>query len=273
MPPADYGTDYHVHTSRCGHAGGDMREYVEAALRQGLTEMAFTDHLPLYFLPGDDPDPALAMTRAELPAYVEEVLALREEYRGRIDVLLGIEADYAEGREAELRELLSGHEWDVVLGSVHHVAGGWIDAPGAAKRHDTEGTVFLWWEYWRLLTKACATGLFDVLAHFDLPKKFGHRMPGSLAASEERAMEAARAAGVAVEVSSAGLRKPVGEVYPAPTLLAQLVAAGVPVVFSSDAHAPAEVAWGRSQAVAAALRAGAREHLSFRRRSPRRHPL
>jgi histidinol-phosphatase (PHP family) len=273
MPGADYGTDYHVHTARCGHAGGAMREYVETALRRGLSEIAFTDHLPLYFLPGDDPDPALAMSRAELPGYVEEVLALREEYRGRIDVLLGIEADYAEGHEAELRELLGGPEWDVVLGSVHRVAGGWIDAPGAARRHETEGTVFLWWEYWRIMANACASGLFDVMTHFDLPKKFGHRMPESLAASGDRAVEAARAAGVAVEVSSAGLRKPVGEEYPAPELLARLVAAGVPVVFSSDAHAPAEVAWGRPRILAAALRAGAREHLSFRRRSPRRHPL
>lgn len=273
MPPADYGTDYHVHTARCGHAGGTMREYAEAGLRRGLSEMVFTDHLPLYFLPGEDPGPALAMTRAELPGYVEEVLALREEYRGRIDILLGIEADYAEGHEAALRELLSGHDWDVVLGSVHWVAGAWIDAPDAARRHDTEGTIFLWWEYWRLVTKACATGLFDVMAHFDLPKKFGHRMPASLAASEERAVEAARASGVAVEVSSAGLRKPVEEEYPAPALLSRLACAGVPIVFSSDAHAPAEVAWGRPQLLAAALRAGAREHLTFRRRTPRRHPL
>jgi len=273
MRPADHGTDYHVHTARCGHAGGTMREYVEAALARGLSELAFTDHVPLYFLPGDDPDPGLAMTRAELPGYVEEVLALREEYRGRIDVLLGIEADYAEGHEAALRELLAPYDWDVVLGSVHWVAGAWIDAPGAAERHRQEGTVFLWWEYWRLVVRACESGLFDVLTHLDLPKKFGDRMPESLAASEANAVAAARAAGVAVEVSSAGLRKAVGEEYPSPSLLSRLVAAGVPLVLSSDAHAPAEVAWGRPNVVAAAVRAGATEHLSFRRRERRRLPL
>ena len=273
MRPAEYGTDYHVHTARCGHAGGTMREYVEAALARGLLEIAFTDHAPLYFLPGDDPDPGLAMTRAELPGYVEEVLALREEYRGRVEVLLGIEADYAEGHEAALRELLAPYDWDVVLGSVHWVAGAWIDAPGAARRHREEGTVFLWWEYWRLLARAASSGLFDVLTHLDLPKKFGDRMPESLAASEERAVEATRTAGVAIEVSSAGLRKAVGEEYPSPPLLARLVAAGVPIVLSSDAHAPAEVAFSRPKIVAAALRAGATEHLSFRRRKRRRHPL
>jgi histidinol-phosphatase (PHP family) len=273
MAEADYGTDYHVHTFRCGHAGGETRAYVERALELGLSEIAFTDHVPLYFLPGDDPAPALAMTRAELPGYVEEVLALREEYRGRIDVLLGLEADYAEGHESALGEILARHDWDVVLGSVHWVAGAWIDAPAAEVRHETEGTEFLWREYFRLVEKACATGLFDVMAHFDLPKKFGHRRPGRLAADEARAVDAARAAGVAVEISSAGLRKPVGEIYPGPSLLSQFAAAGVPVVLSSDAHAPAEVAWGRDAVLAAARSAGIRDHASYRRRNRRRHPL
>ena len=273
MRQGAYLTDYHVHTARCGHAGGEMREYVLTALGRGLAEIAFTDHIPLYFLPGDDPDPTIAMTRAELAGYVEEVRALAEEFAGRIDVLLGLEADYAEGHEAALEEILRVHDWDVVLGSVHWVAGSWIDAPGSAKRHETEGTENLWREYYRLLAKAAGSGLFDVLTHFDLPKKFGHRMPGEVADAEAAAVEAARRAGIAIEVSSAGLRKAVQEEYPAPKLLRKLVDAGVPIVLSSDAHAPAEVAWGRNEILAAARAAGAREHLSFRKRKKRGHPL
>ena len=266
-------TDYHVHTARCGHAGGATRDYVLHAVSRGLTEVAITDHVPLYFLEGDDPDPGLAMTRGELPGYVEEVLALREEFRGRIDVLLGIEADYAEGHEETLRVLLAPYAWDVVLGSVHFVAGGWIDAPGAGARHEREGSAALWNEYYRLLAKAAATNLFDVLTHFDLPKKFGHHRPPESREAEEAAVDAAREAGVAVEVSSAGLRKAVGEVYPGPALLARLVAAGVPIVFSSDSHAPAEVAWGRETIVAAAKAAGATGHVTFRRRVRTSHPF
>jgi histidinol-phosphatase (PHP family) len=265
--------DYHVHTARCGHAGGEMREYVEAALAKGLSEIAFTDHVPLYFLPGEDPDPHLAMTRAELPGYVAEVLALRAAYEGRIDVLLGLEADYAEGHEAALAELLAPYDWDVVLGSIHHVAGGWIDAPGSARRHETEGTEHLWREYYRLMEKAVATGLFDVMTHFDLPKKFGNLRPSSCAGAEAEAVRAALLSGVAVEVSSAGLRKQVAEIYPAPGLLRTLVEGGVEIVLSSDAHAPAEVAWGRAEVVAAARAAGATEHLTFRRRVRTRERL
>ena len=268
-----YQTDYHVHTARCGHAGGAARDYVLAALSRGLSEIAFTDHIPLYFLPGEDPDPGIAMTRAELPGYVEEVRALREEFAGRIDVLLGLEADYAEGHEAGLDEILHLYEWDVVLGSVHWVSGAWIDAPGSAKRHEIEGSAALWREYYRLLAKASASGLFDVITHFDLPKKFGHLMPPEAADAEAAAVDAAQAAEVAIEVSSAGLRKPVNEEYPAPALLKKLVDAGVPIVLSSDAHAPAEVAWGRAEIIAAARTAGAREHISFRKRKRRSHPL
>lgn len=267
------GTDYHTHTARCGHAGGETREFVEAALVRGLGEIAVTDHVPLYFLPGDDPDPHLAMTRAELPGYVEEVLALKDEFAGRIDVLLGIEADYAEGHEKALAAILSAYEWDVVLGSVHYVAGGWIDAPGSAARHEAEGSASLWGEYYRLLSKAAATGLFDVLTHFDLPKKFGHRRPEEARAAEEAAVAAAAKAGVAIEVSSAGLRKPVGEIYPGPGLLRSLVSAGVPLVLSSDAHAPAEVGWGLEKVVQAAREAGATGHASFHRRARTLHPL
>lgn len=268
-----YGTDYHVHTARCGHAGGTMRQYVDAALARGLHEIAFTDHIPLYFLPGEDPGPDFAMTRAELPGYVDEVNALRDEYRGRIDVLLGLECDYAEGFESGLREILDAYDWDVLLGSVHWVAGDWIDAPGSAKRHEDGGSEGLWAEYYRLLGKAARTGLFDVITHVDLPKKFGHRMPEAARAAESDAIAAIRDAHLAVEVSSAGLRKTVGEEYPAPPLLASLVASGVPIVLSSDAHAPAEVAWGRDRVLEAAASAGAKEHLSFRRRERRAHPL
>jgi len=250
-----------------------MRACVETALARGLTEMAFTDHVPLYFLPGDDPDPGIAMTRAELPGYVAEVEELKGEFAGRIDVLLGIEADYAEGGEEVLARLLAPYAWDVVLGSVHRVAGDWIDAPGSGKRHETEGSAYLWNEYYRLLAKACASGLFDVMSHFDLPKKFGHHRPADALASEAAAVAAAARAGVAVEVSSAGLRKTVAEVYPGPELLRKLVDIGVPVVFSSDSHAPAEAGWGTTETLAAARAAGARTQVSLRRRVATRHPI
>jgi histidinol-phosphatase (PHP family) len=266
--------DYHVHTFRCGHAGGASRDFVRRAIERGLIEIGFTDHIPLYFLPEPLRDPRLAMREEQLDDYLGEVEALRREFAGRIEVRLGLEADYAEGREDELASWLARADWDLILGSVHWVAGGWIDDPATSPpRFTVEGTEALYDEYYRLLAKAAATGLFDVLTHFDLPKKHGHRPGAPREEAERRAIDATRRAGCAVEVSSAGLRKPVREAYPEPRLLDRLIAAGVPITFSSDAHAPAEVGWGYEKTLELARSAGATEFVTFEKRRKVRRPL
>ena len=266
--------DYHVHTYRCGHAGGASRDFVLRAIELGLSEIGFTDHVPLYFLPLAERDPKLAMREDQLDGYVREVEGLRAEFAGRIAVRLGLEADYAEGHEVELARWLARADWDLVLGSVHWVAGDWIDDPARSPaRFAREGTETLYDEYYRLLAKAARTGHFDVLTHFDLPKKHGHRPAAPRIAAEEGALSAAREAGCAVEISSAGLRKPVGEAYPELRLLERMVELGIPVTFSSDAHAPAEVGWGYARTVALARAAGVREFVTFERRRKTPRPL
>jgi histidinol-phosphatase (PHP family) len=266
--------DYHVHTFRCGHAGGASRDFVLRALELGLSEIGFTDHIPLYFLPPRERDPKLAMREDQFDGYVREVEGLRDEFAGRIAVRLGLEADYAEGHEEALARWLGRADWDLVLGSVHWVAGDWIDDPARSPaRFAREGAEALYDEYYRLLAKAAGTGLFDVLTHFDLPKKHGHRPAEPRIAAEERALAAAKDAGCAVEISSAGLRKAVGEAYPEPRLLARIAALGIPVTFSSDAHAPAEVGWGYAATAELARAAGIREFVTFERRRKIPHPL
>jgi histidinol-phosphatase (PHP family) len=266
--------DYHVHTFRCGHAGGNTRDFVLRAIERGLSEIGFTDHIPLYFLPEAQRDPRLAMREEQFEDYVREVQGLREEFRGSIAVRLGLEADYAEGHEEALARWLSRVEWDLVLGSVHWVAGGWIDDPATASaRFAREGVERLYDEYYRLLAKAARTRLFDVLTHFDLPKKHGHRPSSPRLQAEDEAIAAAKEAGCAVEISSAGLRKPVAEAYPEPRLLSRIVAAGIPVTFSSDSHAPAEVGWGYEKTLEVARAAGVREYFTFQRRQKVGRPL
>jgi histidinol-phosphatase (PHP family) len=265
--------DYHIHTFRCGHAGGKTREYVEKAVERGLLEIAFTDHIPLYFLPEALRDPTLAMREDQLFEYVEEIRGLQKEFEGKMAIRLALEADYAEGFEEELTGWLKLFEWDFVLGSVHFVSGDWIDAPGSRRRFETEGVEKLYREYYRLLARAAGSGLFDILAHFDLPKKFGYRPEAPLEEEENVAIEAARAAGCAVEISSAGIRKPAAEVYPEARLLRKIVAAGVPITFSSDAHAPVEVGWGYQATRALALDCGARQFVTISNRKKTLHAL
>jgi histidinol-phosphatase (PHP family) len=274
MPSVIALPDNHVHTFRCGHAGGDSRDFVRRAIERGLTEMAFTDHVPLYFLPLDQRDPAFAMAEDRFDDYLAEVAALQREFAGSIPIRLGLEADYAEGCEEELERWLHRADWDLVLGSVHWVAGDWIDSlVSAARRFEREGTRALYAEYYRLLARAATTGFFDVLTHFDLPKKHGHRPSAPLEAAEDAAITAAEDSGCAVEISSAGLRKPAAEAYPEARLLVKIVAAGIPVTFSSDAHAPAEVGWGYEKTLQLARDCGVDEYVTFEKRKKIRHPL
>ena len=110
----------------------------------------------------------------------------------------------------------------------------------------------VWARYFETLGEAARSGLFDVLAHPDLVKVFAGRVPvpdGDLRRFYERAMEGIAESDVAIEVSTAGLRKPVGEIYPAPAFLELCLEAGRPVALSSDAHRPEQLGFEYERAL------------------------
>ncbi len=269
-PPAPvlFPCDTHTHTARCGHAGGSDDAYVEAAIARGCGAIAVTDHVPFYWLPRERHDPGLAMAPEELPRYVDAVLSLAERYRGRIEVLLGVEADYIPGREESLARLLESHPFDVVLGSVHWLDDWLLDAPSSVERYRRGQAEVdrIWDRYAELLIGAAGCGLFDVLSHLDLPKKFGYRPSRPFAGRSGEVVSAVARSGCAVEISSAGRRKPVGEDYPAPDLVRELADSGVPFVLSSDAHAPAEVGFAFEDLAAGARAASIESVVVFRGR-------
>jgi histidinol-phosphatase (PHP family) len=132
----------------------------------------------------------------------------------------------------------------------------------------------VWRLYFETLAEAVGTGFFDVLAHPDLAKIFGLRPDAALVAElHERTAEAIAAAGVAVEVSSAGLRKPVGELYPDLALLAACRERCVPLTLASDAHLAVDVGRGLGRALAYARAAGYDSVSLFEGRAARQEPL
>jgi histidinol-phosphatase (PHP family) len=242
--------DYHTHTARCGHAVAAAEEYVRAAMDKGLAAIGISDHLPL--LP--DPDPTISMDIGELGAYVEEVLELKKTYPGF--VLLGIEADYRPHTLAEVNALLQTYPFDYVIGSVHHLGAWGIDDERQIDEYSGRDVDAVWVEYLELVGDAAESGLFTILGHLDLAKKFGFRPSRVLAAELDRLVERVAKTGVLVEINTAGLHKPVGEAYPAPDILRRLCAAGVNITFGSDAHRPSEVGRDFRLAVQLAIDAG-----------------
>lgn len=254
--------DMHVHTRRCRHAQGSVEDVLAAARQRGLRYLGFAEHLPLpSALVDHDPRAAsYAMPEAELPDYVAEVMAVAADERDRGPrVLLGVEADLHPGNEAHVRRLLSSARFDFVLGSVHYIDGWAFDDPDLIEGYDRWDPDRLWARYFEDLAAAAASGIADAIAHPDLPKKFGCSPRTDPRELYEAFADAVADAGVAVEVSTAGLRKPCAEIYPAPDLLAALNRRGVPVTIGSDAHAPDEVGYAYDAAVAALIAAGYRE--------------
>jgi histidinol-phosphatase (PHP family) len=259
--------DYHVHTPLCHHATGWPVEFAQRAVTLGLGELGFADHnpMPAHF---DD----WRMLREDLPRYLDEVERARAQFP-QLTIRLGLECDYLAGREAWIEELAGLAQWDFFIGSVHYISDGWaIDDPQHLKRH--AGNVDeIWTDYWRCYEAAIRSGLFDFVAHPDLPKKFGHRPAGDLRRFYEPTVSALAACGVAYEINTAGLRKDCCELYPAREFVELAGAAGVPVLINSDAHAVAELGAGFAEAVALAKDAGYTETARFAGRKRSLVPL
>lgn len=256
--------DLHIHTSRCGHAEGDPSQYVDAARAAGVEVMTFSDHLPL---PPGYPR-GYSMAWDELPTYVADIRALAQVTRadGGPEVLLGVEADWIRGREPLARAALAEHDFDMVLGSVHFIGDWAFDDPDLRARYAEWTPDELWIRYFDDLCAAAATGLYDVMAHPDLVKKFGvwPSMDPSSLYREAAAVFAEH--GVAVEVNTAGLRKPCGEIYPSLELLTCCRRAGVAATVGSDAHRPEDVGASWDDAVGLLRAAGYSSVVVFRSR-------
>jgi histidinol-phosphatase (PHP family) len=264
--------DYHVHTARCGHASGEMAAYVERAVQAGLPEMGFSDHIFMYWLPPGERDPELAMAEDQFEGYVEEVFRLRHEHP-QIAIRLSVEADFIADHEGSLASVLGRYPWDYVLGSVHFVDGWGIDDARYVDGYGHWNIDELYERYFDLICRAADSGHFDTIAHLDLVKKFGHRMAGDPRDLYERVARRLAAAGVAVEVNTAGLRKPVGELYPHLDLLRTCNRAGVPATLGSDAHHPDEVAADYPLAIAHLKAAGYERVLTYENRRRDWKPL
>ncbi len=218
----------HTHTARCGHATGTEEEYVAAAIEAGLELLGFSDHTPYNFPDGFVSK--IRMDMSQLEEYCETIRSLQKQYAGKIDIRLGLEAEYFPDLFPDLQLHMADCGVEYILMGQHHLENGvhtpWVALP-------TEDEAFLE-KYCRQVMDGFQTGAFTYLAHPDL---FHYVGPEEVYARHMcRLCREAKACGIPLEINLLGLG--LEKHYPNRQFWAVAGAEGCDVVLGCDAHNP-----------------------------------
>lgn len=232
--------DLHTHHERCGHATGSIRQYIEAAIHAGLQVIGISDHSPYFGYADDHAYPRIAMAVSQFPGYIAEIIRLKEEYAGRIEVLVGVESDFFPEQLALYRTVYEQYPLDYIIGSVHHSGGDrifnkarWNGLTSGERLEQKE-------MYYRLIAQSARSGLFQILGHIDAMKVYFTDFAQVDTDAVDKALAVIAEQGAAIEVNTSGKRF-TGSWYPSDDLLERAHHYGVDVTFGSDAHAPDRV--------------------------------
>jgi histidinol-phosphatase (PHP family) len=272
-------TDYHLHlrpddlaaTAAAYFTPANVERYREVARERAIAELGVSEHIHRF---------RQALEVWQHPFWEEQAIDDLDDYcrfvREETDLKLGLEADFVPGAEDRTANLLEARDFDYVVGSVHFLRDASVDQEEYDVWTGGRSAEQIWRRYFETLGEAARSGLFDILAHPDLVKVWGPDRPrpeGDLRRYYELALEGIAESGIAVEVSTAGLRKRAQELYPAPAFLQMCVEAGAPVALSSDAHRPEDVGADYAQALELLEGLGVGELCVFEHRARRLEPV
>ncbi|REE57481.1 histidinol-phosphatase (PHP family) [Paenibacillus taihuensis] len=234
--------DLHTHHFRCGHADGNIEDYIQAGIREGLGVIGISDHSPYFGSKQDQENPGIAMAKSEFANYIDEVLRLKAKYEGKIDVLLGVESDFFPEHAKLYGDIYEGYPFDYIIGSVHRSGGVSIFNRNRWKGQSEEQQVKQKLEYYDLIKQSARSGMFQILGHIDAMK--GYYPAFSAIRTDDAIDETLQAigeSGVSIEINTSGSTKDVGGWYPSDAILERALHYGVSVTFGSDAHRPSRV--------------------------------
>ncbi|WP_300672316.1 histidinol-phosphatase [Desulfoluna sp.] len=253
--------DYHIHTLLCNHAEGDIRSYVEAAVRAGLSEICFLEHFSL-----DTNSTAHAMHPNEVPLYVYAVQEMKRAYQDRITIRTGLEIDVSPEAIPALEHIIQTFDFDLIGGSIHFVDGVNIASRRHAAALSTPEFQSLCRRYVERVREMVETPFFDVVCHLDVIKKNGRPLPEDVQAGLLEIIDRMAEKNLALEVNTGGLTHPANACYPAKTLLAHAISLGIPLTTGSDAHTAQRVGAGLATAIETLQELGATHLAQFEKR-------
>ena len=259
--------DYHHHSASSVDSDAPMRDICEEALRRGVTEIAFTEHVD--FIPEE------ANTGYfQYDDYMEHIAACRREFGDDLAVLAAVEVDYCPDFEDDIARWLSGKQFDFIVGSVHYLRGlGNISEPRAVDYFAGKTEREAYARYFDLVRRSSETGMWDSLGHIDLIKRYGTDHFGAFAPEAftemlEPILRTVVANGMALEVNASGLRQGPREPYPGPNTLEMYHSlGGERITIGSDSHTVRHVAIGLDEVLTHAMQAGFEKILTFRDRT------
>lgn len=266
--------DLHTHHFRCGHAEGNIEDYVKAAIDAGLQVIGISDHSPYFAHELDQPEPGIAMARSAFPDYVEEVLRLKAKYEGRIEVLLGVESDFFPEEIEIYRRAYEPYPFDYIIGSVHRTRGVSIFNRNRWKGLSEERKIEEKTHYYELIAQSAQAGMFQVLGHIDAMKGY-YPAFDSIEAAEaiDSALKTIAEHKIAIEVNTSGSTKDVGGWYPSDAILERAHFFGVDITFGSDAHHPRRIGEDWELVRARLKEIGFKQWVFYRQKQPVAVPL
>ena len=224
--------DLHNHTPLCNHATGTPREYILKAIEKNIDIYGFSDHAPMEF------DKKYRMSFDDMKVYEKEIKSLKDEFKEKIDIRLGYEVDFID-KYMDSRVLNA--DVDYLIGSVHFIDEWGFDNPEYIGKYKNKDINKLWQDYFDAIEAMAKFGKFDIIGHIDLIKVFNYKPNKDIKLIAINALKAIKKANMTIELNTAGIKKPVKEVYPSKEILELAYELDIPITFGSDAHSIKQV--------------------------------
>jgi histidinol-phosphatase (PHP family) len=252
-----YRIDLHNHTTYCNHATGTIDEYIQKAIDLGIDIYGFSEHAPMEF------DYKYRLSFNQMQEYQDKIIQAKNRYKDQIEIKLGYEVDYLVGY---IDDRVIKSDVDYLIGSVHFLNKWGFDNPEFIGQWQNRDIDEIYTQYFQAIADMAKSGLFDIVGHFDLIKVFKFLPQKDIKLLALDALKAIKKANMTLEINSAGLRKPIGEVYPSYEILSVAYELGIDICFGSDAHSIEQVGFGYDQALAMAKKAGYTKAVTFTNR-------
>ena len=273
--------DWHTHNEMCHHAVGSIEDYIKQAVGcRRINTIGISDHFPYEFVKNIEriPYQEYAITIPEIEDYLSTAENLKEKYKTNINVRIGFEVDYFKNQEFALNNHLNKvkNRLDYILGSIHILnfkdsRGAWgFDDSRFRKDFNYYGAQNVYINYYKKLQKMVKSEEFDfdIVGHFDLPKKFNDIPANKERVFEEimKTLELIKAKDLTIEINTSGLRKPCKEQYPSEKIIKEMYSLDIPILLGSDAHKPKEIGWNFKKIVKILKKIGYTQLVHFNKR-------